>query len=191
MLETYTAGIRSYLSRLQDVLTKVDVGEIAAIADVLHTAYEQQKTVLVMGNGGSGSTASHMTSDMNKGACFHAKKKFRFLSLADCTPLVLSLANDVSFESIFVEQLKNYAQPGDVVIGISGSGNSPNVLRAIEYAKQLGCVTVGLCGYQGGKLKPLVDHCFHVKVDDMQLVEDVHMILVHVLMKVLCVGQGS
>ncbi len=87
MPETYTTGIRNYLSQLQDVLTKVDVGEIAAIADVLHTAYEQQKTVLVMGNGGSGSTASHMTSDMNKGACFHAKKKFRFLSLTDCTPL--------------------------------------------------------------------------------------------------------
>jgi D-sedoheptulose 7-phosphate isomerase len=188
MFETYTTGIRNYLGQLQAVLTKVDVGEIVAIADVLHTAYEQRKTVLVMGNGGSGSTASHMTSDMNKGACFHAEKKFRFLSLTDCTPLMLSLANDVNFESIFVEQLKNYAQPGDVVIGISGSGNSPNVLRAVEYAKELGCVTVGVCGYKGGKLKSLVDHCFHVKVDDMQLVEDVHMILVHVLMKVLCVG---
>ncbi len=191
MLETYTVGIRSYLRQLQDVLTKVDVGEIAAIAEVLHTAYEQRKTVLVMGNGGSGSTASHMTSDMNKGACFHAEKKFRFLSLTDCTPLMLSLANDVDFESIFVEQLKNYAEPGDVVIGISGSGNSPNVLRAIEYAKDHGCVTVGVCGYQGGKLKALADHCFHVKVDDMQIVEDVHMILVHILMKILCVGKGS
>jgi D-sedoheptulose 7-phosphate isomerase len=188
MLETYTSGIRNYLTRLQDVLTKVDVGEIAAIAEVIHKAYEQDKTVMVMGNGGSGSTASHMTSDMNKGACFTAQKKYRFLSLTDCTPLMLSLGNDVNFESIFSEQLKNYAKPGDVVIGISGSGNSPNILRAIEYAKELGCVTVGVCGYSGGKLKPLVDHCFHVKVDDMQLVEDAHMILVHVLMKVLCVG---
>jgi D-sedoheptulose 7-phosphate isomerase len=188
MLETYTSGIRNYLTRLQDVLTKVDVGEIAAIAEVIHKAYEQDKTVLVMGNGGSGSTASHMTSDMNKGACFTAKKKYRFLSLTDCTPLMLSLGNDVNFESIFSEQLKNYAKPGDVVIGISGSGNSPNILRAIEYAKEQGCVTVGVCGYQGGKLKAMADHSFHVKVDDMQLVEDVHMILVHVLMKVLCVG---
>jgi D-sedoheptulose 7-phosphate isomerase len=188
MLETYTTGIRNYLSQLQDVLTKVDVAEIATIAEVIHKAYEQDKTVLVMGNGGSGSTASHMTSDMNKGACFHAKKKYRFLSLTDCTPLMLSLGNDVNFESIFSEQLKNYAKPGDVVIGISGSGNSPNVLRAIEYAKELGCVTIGVCGYKGGKLKQLADHSFHVKVDDMQLVEDAHMILVHVLMKVLCVG---
>ncbi len=191
MTAAYTTGIRQYLSQLQDVLTKVDVGEIAAIAEVIHTAYEQQKTVLVMGNGGSGSTASHMTSDMNKGACFHAEKKFRFLSLTDCTPLILSLGNDVNFESIFVEQLKNYAQPGDVVIGILGSGNSPNVLRAIEYAKRLGCVTVGVCGFGGGKLKSLADHSFHVKVDDMQLVEDVHMILVHILMKILTVGKCS
>ena len=96
-----------------------------------------------MGNGGSGATASHMVCDLNKGACFHAEKKFRLISLADCTPMILALGNDVGFESIFVEQIKIYAQPGDVVLGISGSGNSPNVLRAIEYAKQLGCVTIG------------------------------------------------
>jgi D-sedoheptulose 7-phosphate isomerase len=174
---------------LQDVLTKVDVDAIADIAEVLHTAYEQQKTILVMGNGGSGSTASHMVCDMNKGACFHAEKKFRFISLADSMPTILALGNDANFESIFVEQLKNFARPGDVVIGISGSGNSPNVLRAIEYAKRLGCVTIGVCGFSGGKLKPLVDHCFHVKLDDMQIVEDLHMILVHILMRLLTVDK--
>ena len=186
--ETYTAGIRRYLTDLQDVLTKIDVGEIAAIAEVLHTAYQQQKTILVMGNGGSGATASHMVCDLNKGACFHSDKKFRFISLADCTPMILALGNDMGFESIFVEQLKAYAQPGDVVLGISGSGNSPNVLRAVEYAKNLGCTTLGAVGYDGGKLKPLVDHCFHVKVDDMQFAEDVHMILVHILMRILDTG---
>jgi D-sedoheptulose 7-phosphate isomerase len=191
MTDTYVAGIRRYLAQLQDVLTKVDVNEIAAIAEVLHKAYVEQKTILVMGNGGSGSTASHMVCDMNKGACFHAEKKFRFISLADCTPMILALGNDVGFESIFVEQMKAYAQPGDVVLGISGSGNSPNVLRAIEYAKQLGCVTIGACGFSGGKLKSLVDHAFHVNVNDMQLVEDVHMILVHILMRVLDAGGAS
>ena len=187
--EAYTTGIRRYLTQLQDVLTKVDVGEIAAIADVLHAAYQQQKTILVMGNGGSGATASHMVCDLNKGACFHAEKKFRLISLSDCTPLILALGNDAGYESIFVEQLKNYARPGDVVLGISGSGNSPNVLRAIEYAKRLGCVTLGACGFNGGKLKSLVDHCFHVKVNDMQFVEDVHLILVHILMRILDVGK--
>ena len=190
-IEAYTTGIRNYLSRLQNVLTNVDVGQIAAIADVLRTAYEQEKTILVMGNGGSGATASHMVCDINKGACFHAEKKFRVISLTDCMPMILALGNDVDFESIFVEQLKVYARPGDVVLGISGSGNSPNVLRAVEYAKQLGCVTVGVCGFNGGKLKPLVNHCFHVNVDDMQIAEDVHIILVHILMQILDVGGAS
>jgi D-sedoheptulose 7-phosphate isomerase len=185
----YTTSIRRYLTELQDVLTKVDVNEIAAIAGVLHTAYEQGKTILTMGNGGSGATASHMVCDMNKGACFNVEKKFRLISLADCNPMILALGNDVGFDSIFVEQLKAYAQPGDVVLGISGSGNSPNVLRAIEYAKQLGCVTIGVVGFGGGKLKSMVDHSFHVKVDDMQLVEDVHMVLVHILMRILMVGK--
>jgi D-sedoheptulose 7-phosphate isomerase len=188
-MKDYNSEIRDYFTKLQDVLTKVDQGEIAAIARVLHEAYERQKTILVMGNGGSGATASHMVCDLNKGACFKAEKKFRVISLADCTPMILALGNDVGFESIFVEQLKCYAQPGDVVLGISGSGNSPNVLRAVEYAKQLGCVTIGATGFGGGKLKPLVDHCFHVQVDDMQIVEDVHMILVHVLMRILDAGR--
>ena len=134
-MKDYIPEIRDYFTKLQDVLTKVDLGEIAAIARVLHEAYEQQRTILVMGNGGSGATASHMVCDLNKGACFHAEKKFRLISLCDCTPMILALGNDVGFESIFVEQMKPYARPGDVVLGISGSGNSPNVLRAIEYAK--------------------------------------------------------
>jgi D-sedoheptulose 7-phosphate isomerase len=188
-MQNYVAGIKDYLEKLRDVLARVNVDEIAAVAKIFHEAYEQDRTILVMGNGGSGSTASHMVCDLNKGACFHAAKKFRVISLADCNPMILALGNDVGYDAIFVEQLKCYARPGDVVVGISGSGNSPNVLRAIEYAKQLGCTTVGVCGYGGGKLKPMVDCCFHVNVDDMQLVEDVHMVLCHVLMRILEVGK--
>jgi len=188
-IEPYTAGIRGYLARLQDVLTKVDVGEIAAIAAVLRAAYEQEKTIFTMGNGGSSATASHMVCDMNKGASFHAEKKFRFVSLADSMPTVLALGNDVGFESIFVEQLKALARPGDVVFGISASGDSPIVLRAIEYAKERGCITIGACGFGGGRLKSLVDHCFHVRVDDMQIVEDVHLVMAHILMRILDVGK--
>jgi D-sedoheptulose 7-phosphate isomerase len=186
--DRYVPAIQQYLGRLQEVLSKLDPGEIATIAEILHTAYEQRKTILVMGNGGSGATASHMVCDLNKGACFHAEKKFRVIALTDCTPMILALGNDVGFESVFVEQLKAYASPGDVVIGISGSGNSPNVLRAVEYAKNIGCTTVGVVGFGGGKLKPMVDCCFHAKVDDMQLAEDAHMILVHILMRVLDAG---
>jgi D-sedoheptulose 7-phosphate isomerase len=183
--EKYLPAIHEYMARLHDVLTKVDAGEIAAIAELMHAAYEQRKTILVMGNGGSGATASHMVCDLNKGACFHSEKKFRVIALTDCTPMILALGNDVGFDSIFVEQMKAYASPGDLVLGISGSGNSANVLRAMEYAKKVGCTTVGIVGFGGGKLKAMVDHCFHVKVDDMQLVEDVHMILVHILMRIL------
>ena len=188
-MKDYLPEIREYFGKLQDVLTRVDQGEIAAIARVLHEAYEQQRTILVMGNGGSGATASHLACDLNKGACFHSEKKFRLISLCDSMPMILALGNDVGFESVFVEQLKPYARPGDVVLGISGSGNSPNVLRAIEYAKKLGCVTIGATGFGGGKLKALVDYCFHVNVNDMQIVEDVHMILVHVLMRILDTGK--
>jgi D-sedoheptulose 7-phosphate isomerase len=184
-IATYATGIRDYFNRLQDAMTKAEINEIATIADLLHTAYEQEKNIFVMGNGGSGATASHMVCDLNKGACFTSEKKFRVIALTDNTPMILALGNDVGFDSIFVEQMKPFAKSGDVVIGISGSGNSPDVLRAIEYANQLGCITVGVCGFGGGKLKPMVQHSFHVKVDDMQIVEDLHMIMVHILMQIL------
>ncbi len=190
-MNDFAAGVREYLDALQDVLHKLDVGEIATVAEVFHAAYKDRKTIFVMGNGGSGSTASHTVCDMNKGACFRVKNKFRLISLADCTPMILALGNDVGFESVFVEQLKAYADPGDVVVGISGSGNSPNVLRAVEYAKEIGCPTIGVCGFDGGKLKLLVDHAFHVRANDMQMVEDVHLILGHILMRVLDMGNGS
>ncbi len=190
-MKDHLTGIRRYLTRLCDVLANVDVDEIAAVADILRAAYLEQRTILVMGNGGSGATASHMACDMNKGASFHAEKKFRFISLTDCMPMILALGNDVAFESIFVEQLKCYAQPGDVVLGISCSGNSPNVVRAVEYARQLGCTTIGICGFEGGKLKALVDHCFHVRSDDMQIVEDVHLALTHILMRILTVEEEA
>ncbi|MEN6457770.1 MAG: SIS domain-containing protein [Thermoguttaceae bacterium] len=189
MTETYIAGIRDYLAKLQDTIAKIDPAEIAAVAAVLRKAYDAQKTIFVMGNGGSGATASHMLCDLNKGACARTERKFRIISLSDNMPIILAVGNDIGFESVFVEQLKSYTQPGDVVIGISGSGNSPNVLRAIEYAKQLGCPTIGVCGFDGGRLKPLVDHSFHVRLNDMQIVEDLHMVLVHILMRILETGK--
>ncbi len=188
-MKDYLPPIRGYLAKLQDTIAKVDPGEIAAVAGVFKRAYDEERTILVMGNGGSGATASHMVCDLNKGACFRSEKKFRLISLCDNMPIIMAVANDIDYESIFVEQLKSYARPGDVVMGISGSGNSPNVLRGIEYAKRLGCVTVGVCGYDGGQLKPLVDHCFHVRLNDMQIVEDLHMVLVHVLMRILEAGK--
>ena len=190
-MNPFLAPINAYLSRARDVLTQVNTEEMAAIAALLKQAYVEQRTIFVMGNGGSGATASHMACDLNKGACLQAEKKFRVMALTDNMATILALGNDLNYDSIFVEQLKNFAQPGDVVIGISGSGNSRNVLRAIEYANTLGCETVAWCGYDGGKLKSLAKHVFHVRVNDMQLVEDLHMMLVHILMQVLYAGPNS
>jgi D-sedoheptulose 7-phosphate isomerase len=187
-MPTYATSIRDYLHTLQRVLADLDVGEIEAIANVFKKAYDEERTIFVLGNGGSGSTASHLACDVNKGACLHAEKKFHVMALTDNLATILALGNDLGFETIFVEQLKMFARPGDVVVGISGSGNSANVLKAMEYARQRGCTTVGVCGYDGGKLKPTVDVCFHVRIPDMQITEDAHMILVHVLMRVLTVG---
>jgi D-sedoheptulose 7-phosphate isomerase len=189
-MENSIAFISEYIKKQQRVLADLDLGEIDAIAQLLKKAYEEERTIFILGNGGSGSTASHFACDINKGACLHAKNKYRVMALTDNMPTILAIANDINYESIFVEQLKNFARPGDVVIGISGSGNSPNVLMAIEYASELGCTTIGVCGYDGGKLKPMVDCCFHVKVNDMQIVEDLHMVFVHILMRLLHVGEG-
>jgi D-sedoheptulose 7-phosphate isomerase len=181
----YGAPIREYLDELTRVIDALDPGEIDAVAHVFREAYDHQRTIFVLGNGGSAATASHYACDLNKGACFKAEKKFRVHALTDNLATILAVGNDLDYESIFVEQLKNFCRPGDVVVGISGSGNSPNVLRAIEYANRLGCTTVGLCGYDGGKLKPLVRLAVHVRADDMQIVEDIHLIVGHVLMRVV------
>ena len=183
----YAAAISEYLQSVQRVLAELNVGEMETIANVFKKAYDEGRTIFVLGNGGSASTASHLACDLNKGACLHAEKKFRVMALTDSLPTILAIANDLSYDAIFVEQLKNFARADDVVVGISGSGNSANILKAIEYARQQGCTTIGVCGYDGGKLKPLVDCCFHVRLPDMQIVEDVHMILTHILMRVLSV----
>ncbi len=187
-MSEYTAAIAHYLQNVQRVIAGLEIAEIDTICRIFKKAYDQGQTIFVMGNGGSAATASHLACDLNKGACLNAEKKFRVLALTDNLPVIMAIANDISYDSIFVEQLKNFARPDNVVVGISGSGNSANVLRAVEYARNLGCTTIGVCGYDGGKLKPLVDHCFHVKVNDMQIVEDVHLMLGHILMRVLHVG---
>lgn len=175
-----------YLKSLSSVLEKLDRDEIRQLVDVLDDARLKGNTIYICGNGGSASTASHMVCDLNKGACYHSQEKFRAVSLSDNVPTMMALANDVDYKDIFVEPLKNFMKAGDVVIGISGSGNSPNVLKAIEYANAHEGVTVGLTGYQGGKLKDMAAYSVNVRYNDMQISEDVHLILGHILMKIFC-----
>ncbi len=175
-----------YLAELKDLLNRFPHDRFEEIARTILSAYDNERHIFIMGNGGSGSTASHFACDINKGSCFELEKKFKVICLNDNVPTILAYANDLSYDKVFVEQLKNFLQPDDVVIGISGSGNSENVLQALSYAKEKGALTIGLTGFDGGKLARIADIPFVASNNDMQKVEDVHMIVVHILMQYLC-----
>jgi D-sedoheptulose 7-phosphate isomerase len=175
-----------YLRQLIDVINALDVGEIDAFVELLDSARKNRRHVFVMGNGGSAATATHLVGDLMKAASQGKNPRFRAICLSDNLPTLMAYANDVSYESVFVEPLTNLMERGDLVVAISGSGNSANVLRAIEYANANGGITVGLTGYSGGRLKPLVQHRVHVNIDDMQKIEDAHMIVAHVVAQALC-----
>ncbi len=173
----------NYLIGLKELLDSFDHPKFEEIIHLILDAYHKKNRIFIMGNGGSGSTASHFACDINKGCCMDLEKKFKVICLNDNMPTMLALANDVSYESVFVEQLKNFFEPGDLVIGISGSGNSENVLQAIRHARENNGRTIGLSGFSGGKLADLADVSFVARVNDMQKVEDVHMIVVHMIMQ--------
>jgi D-sedoheptulose 7-phosphate isomerase len=178
----------SYCAGLSKALEGVSPERFEEFVHLLENAYQEGHQVFLMGNGGSGSTASHFACDLNKGVSYGRQKRFRVISLNDNLSTLTAYANDVSYEDVFVEQLRNFLRPGDLVVGISGSGNSPNVLKAIAYANSLGAHTVGLCGFNGGKLAAMVRTPILAPVHDMQKAEDVHMILLHVVMQLLCAG---
>jgi D-sedoheptulose 7-phosphate isomerase len=173
----------SYLGGLKAVLADFDLERYEKIVLMIMDAYHDGAHIFVMGNGGSGATASHFACDINKGCCMDLDRKFKVMCLNDNMPTLLALANDVSYDVVFEAQLKNFFVPGDLVIGISGSGNSENVLRAIRYAGREGGRTVGLSGFSGGRLSETAEVTFVAPVHDMQKVEDVHMILIHMIMQ--------
>lgn len=180
-----TLGVRAFLERAGQELLRLDPAEVQALADSIHDCYESGRFVFVIGNGGSGSNASHLCEDLGKGTLRRqdfdndAKKRLRILSLTDNTPYILAWGNDEGFDRVFVEQLKNLAGPGDLLIAISGSGNSPNILRAVEWANVHGLKTFGCTGFTGGKLRSLAQRCLHVPLDDMGLVESIHLTAFH------------
>ena len=171
----------SYRSQLVDALDQVDLSALQQAVSWLEEARNLHRTIFVCGNGGSAATASHFACDIVKGASFQKPQRFRILALNDSLPTLTAYSNDVSYEVVFEEQLKNFAAPGDVVIAISGSGNSPNVVRAITYGNQLGCKTIALTGRDGGKLKPLAHLNIHVPSQHMGRIEDAHMVICHML----------
>ena len=174
-----------YLRDLTQTLERLDLKQFEAVFDHLLQAYHTRQRIFVMGNGGSAATASHFACDINKGCCFDLEHKFKVVCLNDSIPTLTALSNDASYDVVFEEQLKTLFETGDTVIGISGSGNSPNVLRAIDWARVHQGRTIGFSGFSGGKLAQRVDVALVATVDDMQKVEDVHMIVVHMLMQAL------
>jgi len=176
----YARGYFSYLSQL---FGKIDSRAVQQLAEIFDGARRCGKQIIFMGNGGSAATASHFANDLAKGARVKHKAPFKALSIADNVSLITALANDDGYESIFVEQLRNILNAGDVVVGISASGNSPNVLKAIEYANECGAITVGLTGFSGGRLREIARHYVHVDTPKGEYgpVEDIHMILDHLV----------
>jgi D-sedoheptulose 7-phosphate isomerase len=177
--------INTYLDRLKKSIDLIPVGDLSILMNLLLNARNEGSQILIMGNGGSAATASHFVGDFNKGLSYNKSKRFKFICLNDNVPTMMACGNDLSYDDIFVEPLKNFLNEGDLVIGISGSGNSNNVLKAFEYANQKKAVTIALTGYDGGKLKQLAKHNVHIPVDDMQITEDLHLVLDHCMMKIL------
>ncbi len=178
-------AITDYINGLCDLLKSMDAERIEAFLNALSRAKREGKQVFIFGNGGAASSASHMAADLNKGLSYGKKTRFRAICLNDSVPVMLAYANDVSYNDVFVEQLKNFLNPGDVVIGISGSGNSENVLRAVAYANGNGGFTMCICGYDGGRLKGMVKVAVHANINDMQKTEDVFPMLGHMAYQML------
>ncbi len=171
-----------YLSQLGAVLRQMPHEQVDEICDVLLRAYEKDRRIFLFGNGGSASLASHFACDLGKGTTMGSDaKRFRAVALTDSIPMITAWANDRHYEDIFAEQLKNLIEPEDVAFAISASGNSPNVLKALQVARHAGGVCVALGGYDGGKMKPLCDLCLVVPSDNMQLIEDLHLSVAHAL----------
>lgn len=180
----YKPQISAYLQKEIEVLNALDTDSINAAMNLLFETFEAEKNIYIFGNGGSASTASHYQNDFNKGISEYTEKKFRFVCLNDNAATVMAIANDIGYEEIFRFQLRGRLTNRDLVIGISGSGNSPNVVNAVKYAKECGGKVIGITGFDGGKLKELADILLHAPVNSMQITEDVHMIFDHMIMAI-------
>jgi D-sedoheptulose 7-phosphate isomerase len=176
-----TLGAKEYLDRVCREVDRLDIGQIERLSDLIEDAYNNDRFVFICGNGGSGANASHLCEDLAKCTLcdFENQKRLKVLSLTDNTAGIMAWANDEGYDRIFVEQLKNLASNGDLLLAISGSGNSPNVLKAVDWANRKGLTTVGLTGFGGGKLKGLAHHNLHVPIDDMGIVESLHQVVFH------------
>lgn len=176
-----TPFIDSYITELKCLLDAVDRDEIQKMVDWIFEAWQNDRRVILMGNGGSSASVSHIVADLQKNIQLETGRALRTICLTDCTPLLSAWANDSRWDNVFAPQVACWAEPGDIVIGVSGSGNSMNVINGVEEANRIGARTIGLAGYQGGKLKDTAEFCIVAASNSMQRIEDIHMILLHVV----------
>lgn len=174
-------SIADYIDGVKRCLSEISAGEVQAAIDIILSAYHKNKCVFVLGNGGSAATASHFALDLSKGTRVEGKNHLRAMSLTDNVPLMTALSNDISYASVFKEQLVSFLSEGDVVICITASGNSPNVLEAARYAGSKRATTIGLIGFGGGRLKEIADIAITISSKSYRQVEDTHMVLAHLI----------
>ena len=181
----YKKQIKDYVELEKKILDSLPVEDINRVMNALEQARISGKRIYTCGNGGSASTASHLECDFNKGISYDQTVKYDIECLSDNVAMMMAIANDIGYDDIFVVPLKNKMKPGDILIGISGSGNSENVIRAFKYANEIGAETIAFTGYSGGKLKEMAKYNIHVAVENMQITEDIHLVLNHMMMFIL------
>ncbi len=178
-------ALNSYFDDVIQTIGKMPIATIEEIVTALMEAYESSRTIYLFGNGGSAALASHFACDLGKGASNGSSKRFQALAFTDNVPMLTAWANDARYEDIFAEQLINFVRPDDITFAISGSGNSPNVLKALKVAREAGAFTIGLTGFQGGDMKDLCDLCLTVPSENMQIIEDLHLSVTHAVFTAL------
>ncbi len=179
ILPMKNSDFTTYFEKVAETLKKVDQEALDKLVEIIFECRDRGNSVYIFGNGGSAATASHIAGDFLKGISYQLEKRFKVICLSDNIPGTSAISNDLSYDEVFIEPLKTYLSKNDVVIGISGSGNSLNVVKALEYAKTSGATTVALCGFNGGKIKEISDHAIHVPINDMEITEDIHLIIFH------------
>lgn len=174
-----TTFSQQYFDRLRDTAASIPFEQVDSVGELLYRAYLNDKQVFVMGNGGSAATAAHFASDLSKGTAVAGRRRFRVICLNDNLPVLTAIANDIGYDMVFSEQMRNLVRPGDIVVVVTGSGNSPNIIEALKCARSHSATTVGFLGFDGGQAKDMLDSYVHIECADYGLVEDLHYALGH------------
>jgi D-sedoheptulose 7-phosphate isomerase len=177
--------IKAYYRKEINTINSLNWSEIEQAVNAIIDAYYREATIYIFGNGGSAATASHFANDFNKGISEQLEKKFKVVCLCDNLATVMAIANDISYDEVFRFQLEGRLKNNDLVIGISASGNSTNIINGIMYAREIGCPTIGITGYTGGRVKEITDYHMHCTIDDIQIAEDIHMTFDHMMYHII------